>query len=386
VFPDGPASSSHLVGQGDSCLVEPDALFESKRPALDSIQRFFGLGQGLGPAQRRSSAVDDQHSKVFVAALGDPPEPSSVATGALQGRDAQPGGEVTPGLEVIGRSRTGDQCGASQQPDAGDLLEQGDLLIVPRQGSDLALGDSDLVFQVGDFREQLGEDLTQAGREVVLIDELNGIPLGGRRPDGNDVTQLSETPAKPVNPGDACGFPLLTHSMELLNLLLIDRADRNGMDPAAAIGIDQGFGVGLIGLVAQPVLADELGREHDRFMPQFSGLAAPEMSATAGLEQHDARLHLDEKLLELPTTESLMRERFALASGESDLKNIFCEIDGDEIRLSHGLLLSWDIQRLTPECWHIAMPVKTREESISSLKFVPRFALHRTRLAPRRLA
>ena len=46
-------------------------------------------------------------------------------------------------------------------------------------------------------------------------------------------------------------------------------------------------------------------------------------------------------------------------------------IDGDEVTLAHGLLLSWDIQRFTPEYWHIAMPEKTREESISSFNRMP---------------
>jgi hypothetical protein len=63
-----------------------------------------------------------------------------------------------------------------------------------------------------------------------------------------------------------------------------------------------------------------------------------------------------------------MRERLALWPGKGDLKDLLCEIDGDESRLAHGLLLSWDIHRNAPECWHIAMPVKTREESISSFK------------------
>jgi hypothetical protein len=66
-----------------------------------------------------------------------------------------------------------------------------------------------------------------------------------------------------------------------------------------------------------------------------------------------------------------MRVSLTARFGEGDLKDLLCEIDGDEITLAHGLLLSWDIQRITPECWHIAMPVKTREESISSLKYVP---------------
>ena len=141
----------------------------------------------------------------------------------------------------------------------------------------------------------LGEDDTKTGGEVVLIDDLDGLPLGGGRSHWNGVAQLSETASEPVDPGNACGLPLLTHPVELLG----------------------------------------------------------------------------EELFELLTRQSVVGIGLTLGPGKSDLKDLLCEIDGDEITLAHGLLLSWDIQRFTPECWHIAMPVKTREESISSLKFVP---------------
>ena len=371
MLPDRPAHARHLVGKRHGGLVVANAPLESQRPALDTVERFIGLGQGLGSAQGGPRPMDDQHSEVFVAALGDPAQPSSMATGALQRGDPKPGCEVASGLEVVRRAGAGDQCRAGQQPDAGDLAEQRDVFVVPGQGRDLMLGELDPVFQVRDLLEQFGEGHAQTGREVVLIDDADCVSLGGIGSGRDGMAELSQAASKPVDPSNPGGLPLLSNPMELLDLLLLDGPDRDGMDPPAAIGIEQGFGIGLVGLVAQPVLPNELGREHDRFMPMACGLTAPEMGATAGLEQDDGALGSGQKLLELPAVQPLMRERLALWPGKGDLKDLLCEIDGDESRLAHGLLLSWDIQRNAPECWHIAMPVKTREESISSLKYVP---------------
>jgi len=340
MFPYRPTDASHLVGQGDGGLVEADPLFEPERPALDSIEGFAGLCQSLGPTECRSSAVDDQHSKVLVSALGDPPQPSLVPTGAFQRCDAQPRCEVATRLEVVGGAGAGDYRGAGQQPDAWDLLEQSDVVVVSGQRSDLLLGERDLVFQVGDLLKEFGEDDAKSGREVVLIDDRYGMTLGRGGPGRDGMAQLPEASAKSVDASDPRGFPLLSNPMELLDLLLVDGPDRDRVDPPASIGVEQGFGVGLIGLVAQPVLSDELGWEHDGLVPEFPCLSAPEVGAAAGLEQHDGRIGVGEEGLEPGSRQPVMGMGLAMSSGEGDLEDLLCEIDGDKSRLVHGLLLS----------------------------------------------
>jgi hypothetical protein len=284
---------------------------------------------------------------------------------------------VTTGLEVIGGAGAGDQCSTGQQPDAGDLLEQSDLVVVASQRSDLSLGELHPGLEIVDLSEQFSEHDPKRWRKVLVLNDIDGMALGRLGPDGNGVAELAQAAAKAVDPGNAGGLPLLTHAMELLDLLLIDGPDRDGMDTPAAIGIDQGFGVGLVGLVTQPIFSDELGGEHDRLMPELPCLPAPEVGAAAGFNQHDAAISFGEELLEFLSGQAMMGKGLAVTPGKRDLKDLFCEINGDESRLAHGLLLSWDIQRFTPECWHIAMPVKTREESISSLKPLRSDALKR---------
>jgi hypothetical protein len=200
------------------------------------------------------------------------------------------------------------------------------------------------------------------------------------------MPEFSETAAQPVDASRSSGFPLFADSVQLLNLLLIDRSHRNGMDPLTSIGVEQRLGVGLVSFIAQPILSDKLCRKHDGLMSQCLGLATPEVGATAGFKQDDGRIARCEQLLELLARKPQMRVSLTARFGEGDLKDLLCEIDGDEITLAHGLLLSWDIQRITPECWHIAMPVKTREESISSLKYVPALRAFAGRAYARRLA
>ena len=386
IFPDCPAHPGHLVGHGNGGLVVPGALLDSKCPTLQAIKGFSGFGHGLGPNQYGAGAVDNQHSEVLVSSFADSTQPSAIAAGTFQRGDAEPGREVAPGLEVTRGAGTRDQGSAGQQSDTWNLPEQGDVFVVPGQGGDLPIGEFHLFLQVVDLGNQLGEHQAKAGGEVVLIEDAEGMALGCCRSGRDGMPKFSEATAKSVNSGRASRFPLLAQPMELLDLLLIDESHWNRMNSLAAVGVEQGLGVGLVGLVPKPVLSDELSWQNDRFVTQRCSLPTPEMRTATSLEQHDGSVGLGEELLELLPRQPQMRKRLSLGLGDGDLEDILCEIDGDEITLAHGLLLSWDIHRLTPECWHIAMPEKTREESISSLKCVPRFALHRTRLTPRRLA
>ena len=311
--------------------------------------------------------MNDQHSKVFVAALGNAPQPAAITAGAFPGCDAQPGRKMSSGFEVMRRTGAGNQCCAGQQPDPRNLTDQGDVFIIPSQGSDLLLGQLHLGLEIVDLGQELGEDDSQTMWELRFVNDPDGMALCSDWAQRNGIAELSQTTTQSVDPGGSSGLPLLSDSMQLLDLLLVNRAHGNRVDAPTPVGINQGLGIGTVGLVAQPILPDELSREDDGVVTGSSGLPGPEMGAAAGFQQHGSAVGLDQELLELGSRQAKMLECLAARPGDGDLKNILCKINGDEIRLVHGLLLSWDIQRFTPECWHIAMPEKTREESISSL-------------------
>ena len=278
---------------------------------------------------------------------------------------------MSPGLEVMGRSGAGNQGGAGQQANAWNLADQGDIFVIPGQGSDLPLGELHLVLEIVDFGEQLGEDDAETLREPVLVQDSHRMSLCGGRAGGNGMAELSQAPAQAVDASGPSRFPLLTDPVELLDLLLINRADGNRVDPLTAVGIDQGLGVGVVGLVPQAVLSDELSGQNDGPVSKRGRLPGPIVGAATSFKKHSRPVSLGQELLELPAAEPQVRVGLALRVGDRGLEDILCEIDGDEIKLVHGLLLSWDIQRFTPECWHTAMPKKTREESISSFNTAP---------------
>ncbi len=56
----------------------------------------------LGAREDGACAVDDECAQVLVALLGYSPEESALTGAEFSGCDAEPGGEVAPGWEVMG--------------------------------------------------------------------------------------------------------------------------------------------------------------------------------------------------------------------------------------------------------------------------------------------
>src|SRR5258706_11482965 len=71
-----------------------------------------GLGLVLRAANERGHADDKKPAQIFVAHLRDPPQPFLAAARMLQRREAQPGGKLSSGAELvwIGDGR-GERCG-----------------------------------------------------------------------------------------------------------------------------------------------------------------------------------------------------------------------------------------------------------------------------------
>lgn len=202
---------------------------------------------------------------------------------------------MSSGLEVVGRTGTGHQGRAGQQADSRDLSDQGDLFVAPAQCRDLVFSELHLLLEIVDFTEQLGEDHPESGWEVVVVEDSQRMPLDGCRPGGDRMTEFSETTANPVDASRSSGLPLLAHSVELLDLLLIDGADRYRVDAPASVGIDKRLGIGPVGFVSEPIFSDELCRKDDGLVTKGFRLPSPEVSASAGLEQHDGSIRLGEE-------------------------------------------------------------------------------------------
>ena len=64
-------------------------------------------------------------------------------------------------------------------------------------------------------------------------------------------------------------------------------------------------------------------------MPETLKLPGPVMGRAAGLEQNGGRLMLSEEAFEPGPGEAMVLTYMAGSSGDGDLKNGFCKVDGD---------------------------------------------------------
>src|SRR6185503_9980682 len=111
----GPCDAGVLVGDGDQGTVIAAALLQLERPARDAVL------MRAGDLQHRAGALDQQVSKVGVAALADVAKARFATGGMLSGHQADPGGELPPVLELACIPDGGDDRQRRGRADASDL-------------------------------------------------------------------------------------------------------------------------------------------------------------------------------------------------------------------------------------------------------------------------
>ena len=115
VFPDGPDDASELVGERDGGLVVAAGLFELEGPSSEAI----GMGRFLGVPEDGASAVDEEHAKVGVAALGDAAEVTGETARVFARGEAEVAGEVAAGRKATNIADEGDEGGGGKSPIPG---------------------------------------------------------------------------------------------------------------------------------------------------------------------------------------------------------------------------------------------------------------------------
>lgn len=122
VLPSRPHNASEAVSESNGCLDVTCTALAVECPATQAVKEFSGFFGASGGEQRRAGAVHEECSQIYIAALGDCPEPTRLGTGSLASDQPQPGGEVPAAGEALDVAGAGTQCGTRQKTDFGDFL------------------------------------------------------------------------------------------------------------------------------------------------------------------------------------------------------------------------------------------------------------------------
>ncbi len=76
-----------------------------------------------GPTQVRAGPMNQKATDITIAALGYSAEPFLAATGVLSWHQPEPGGQLTPGVELRGVADRRDKGRGRDYPNAGYRLE-----------------------------------------------------------------------------------------------------------------------------------------------------------------------------------------------------------------------------------------------------------------------
>ncbi len=120
-------------------------------------------------------------------------------------------------------------------------------------------------------------------------------------------------------------------------------------------------------LLRGAVAAYVLRRQQHGAVAELLDLPRPEARRAAGLEQHGRRGLLREERQHLAALQAVPGRDLARAVGNSHFENGLRDVDGDGGSLFHGLLL-YGSRPVNPDDFGSQMPIKSGEESISSLE------------------
>jgi hypothetical protein len=246
--PGGPSDAGEFVGEGDGGDVVTATALEFEGPAAEAIRARVALGM----AEDGASAVSEEHAEVDVPALADMAEVAHRTGGVFTGSEAEVAGEVASGGEATGVADEGNESGSGEGTDPGDGPETRDIGELMAEGVEGAFGKMDAVVELLDVVADGGEDGMKNGGDLrfVGVDRLVNGGDNETGPEGDDDTELTQETADGVDACGAGGEPTGAETVEGGEGLLVDGLDGDRVDVFVAGGLEEGLGIGAVGLVA----------------------------------------------------------------------------------------------------------------------------------------
>src|SRR5207245_5547367 len=148
------------VGERHGRDVVPALSFALQGPLSEVIRGTPGTLLSMRGQECRAGGVDQQGAQRDIAPLGDATEPATFTAGVLTGSQAKPGSEGSTAWKAFDIADGSTDRGAAEQADAGDLAQLLNNRIGASEGCKVALDLLDVMLQLLDLAEHLGQQWT----------------------------------------------------------------------------------------------------------------------------------------------------------------------------------------------------------------------------------
>lgn len=224
----------------------------------------------------------------------------------------------------------GDEEGRGRKDsDAGDgekKLDRGDLLPEPLELAPEADG---LGFEFPDLFEGLEEGVTEKAGNQLMVEGAMGMGQEGSGALGDGDAELSEKAANGIDAGSAAGEVPGAQAVQGRDGLLLQGFHGDRRDLLVATSLEDGPGIGPIGLVAQTVASDMGSWEKRDLMAEGLEFPAPVVSGATGLHEHMARRLVQEELPKSSAGKAVLFGDPAGSVRDGNLEDGLCEIHSD---------------------------------------------------------
>ncbi|MBV6425124.1 MAG: hypothetical protein NAOJABEB_02938 [Steroidobacteraceae bacterium] len=337
----GEADARELVGERTGGLVVIGAGLQGEGPLSQGVERSMSALADGGGAQHGARAVGEEHAQVAITALAEASEVAGLSRGTFLGCEAEPGGEVTGVPEVTDRAaRGGQHRGGGQQAHARHRQQRGAGRRVTGGGAELRLEASDARFEEANLLDQQRQCLAQQRRD-------RAVRVGGHAADllesearaGCDRDpELPAEAAQGVDPRGPCRHPQRAGAMQGLQRLLLDRLDAYRHDVGTAQRLEQGRGIGRIGLVALDVGAHVARWQQLHVDAERPDLSGPEVCRATGFHHDELHGAVGEEAFALRARQSMAFDDPPVLVGHREFEDVLCQVDGDGRSMHLGLL------------------------------------------------
>jgi hypothetical protein len=151
-------------------------------------------------------------------------------------------------------------------------------------------------------------------------------------------TELATEAAQCIDARGAGCHPQRAGAVQALQCLLLDRFDAHRDDLGTAHRLEQGGGIGRIGLVALDVRTDVSRRQQLNLDAQSIEPARPVVGGATGLHDNPSDRSIDEPALELTAREAVALDDLPLVISDGELEDVLCQVNGDGRSIHLGLL------------------------------------------------